>query len=592
MRPVLLEMAGFGSFREPTTVDFTAAEYFALIGPTGSGKSTVIDAITFALYGSVPRWDNARTVALALAPTVARGTVRFVFDVTGRAGGTERYVVARELRRAASGGVSVRTARLERLRDPAGTGAVAEETEPVADGAPATTKAVEALLGLPFGDFTTCVVLPQGEFAEFLHTEPRKRQETLVRLLGLGVYDVIAKEANAEARSQEQRAQVLTEQLGDYVDDTQAAEQAAAERITALAAVRARVDAATPALTVAAAELAEAEATVGRLSAERSRLSGLTPPAGLDELATRRASSAGALAAARDTLGAAEADDTAAREAVRAAPARGPMEQARRHHAERAGIAAELPGARERQAKARASEATAGSDAASARAALDQARATRESAAAALAEAREVGSRLAAERDALRAVVAPAGLDALEGRRARAVDRARSGNGRAGCCGARGCRRAEHARRRARPGPAGAGEARPPRARRRPRRLPRRRGRRPTPPGPPSRRRAPGSSRQARTSSTPGLCGRWLCGLISPPRYGRTWSWGRNARSARSRWPCCPRRSRRAIWPRRTARSPPPKPPSTRPGARRQRRPPSTRGPSPRSRRPPTRSSD
>ena len=235
MRPVLLEMAGFGSFREPTTVDFAGVDYFALVGPTGSGKSTVIDAMTFALYGSVPRWDNARTVALALAPTVARGTVRFVFDVAGRAGGTERYVVARELRRAASGGVSVRTARLERLRDPAGTGAVEEETEPVADGAPATTKAVEELLGLPFGDFTTCVVLPQGEFAEFLHTEPRKRQETLVRLLGLGVYDVIAKEANAEARSQEQRAQVLTEQLGGYLDATAEAERAAAERVTALA---------------------------------------------------------------------------------------------------------------------------------------------------------------------------------------------------------------------------------------------------------------------------------------------------------------------------------------------------------------------
>ena len=297
MRPVLLEMAGFGSFREPTTVDFAGVEYFALVGPTGSGKSTVIDAMTFALYGSVPRWDNARTVALALAPTVARGTVRFVFDVAGRAGGTERYVVARELRRAASGGVSVRTARLERLRDPAGTGAVEEETEPVAEGAPATTKAVEELLGLPFGDFTTCVVLPQGEFAEFLHTEPRKRQETLVRLLGLGVYDTIAKEANAEARSQEQRAQVLTEQLGGYLDATAAAERAAEERVTALAAVRARVDAAMPVLTVATAELAEVEATLERLSAERSRLTGLVAPHGLPALSERRDASAAARSA-------------------------------------------------------------------------------------------------------------------------------------------------------------------------------------------------------------------------------------------------------------------------------------------------------
>ncbi|OLT19731.1 hypothetical protein BJF78_35980 [Pseudonocardia sp. CNS-139] len=181
MRPVLLEMAGFGSFREPTAVDFRETEYFALVGPTGAGKSTVIDALTFALYGSVPRWDNARTVALALAPTVARGTVRLVFDLGGA-----RYVAARELRRATTGSVSVRTARLERLRDPSGLGGVDEETEPLADGAAAVTKAVEELLGLPFGDFCTCVVLPQGDFAEFLHTEPRKRQEKLVRILGLG----------------------------------------------------------------------------------------------------------------------------------------------------------------------------------------------------------------------------------------------------------------------------------------------------------------------------------------------------------------------------------------------------------------------
>jgi len=112
MRPVLLDMHGFAAFREPTTVDFRDAEYFALVGPTGSGKSTVIDAMTFALYGSVPRWDDQKVVKLALAPSVNRGTVRLVFDARDA-----RYVVARELRRSAKGGVTVRNARLERLDD-------------------------------------------------------------------------------------------------------------------------------------------------------------------------------------------------------------------------------------------------------------------------------------------------------------------------------------------------------------------------------------------------------------------------------------------------------------------------------------------
>nr|MBA3907788.1 AAA family ATPase [Pseudonocardiales bacterium] len=376
MRPVLLEMAGFGSFREPTTVDFREAEYFALVGPTGAGKSTVIDALTFALYGSVPRWDNARTVALALAPTVARGTVRFVFDVgvtDRRSAGPrwERYVVARELRRAANGGVSVRTARLERLHDPSGTGAVDEETEPVADGAPAVTKAVEDLLGLPFGDFTTCVVLPQGEFAEFLHTEPRKRQETLVRLLGLGVYDVIAKEANTEARNQEQRAQVLGEQLEGYGDATADAERSAAERVTELSAVRAAVDAAVPRLTGATAEVAAAKESLQRLDADHVLLISLAAPEELNELAVRRRSVEGELTATRAAVDTAELADTAAREAVTAAPSRAVLELARRHHAELAGVVAELPGARERHAKSREADAAAGTDATAARDAVE-----------------------------------------------------------------------------------------------------------------------------------------------------------------------------------------------------------------------------
>ena len=82
--------------------------------------------------------------------------------------------------------MNVKNARLERLLD--------RDRRPrrgdraLADGA-GGTKAVEELLGLPFGDFCTCVVLPQGDFAEFLHAKPRKRQEKLIRILGLGVYD-------------------------------------------------------------------------------------------------------------------------------------------------------------------------------------------------------------------------------------------------------------------------------------------------------------------------------------------------------------------------------------------------------------------
>ena len=61
------------------------------------------------------------------------------------------------------------------------------------------TGAVEQLLGLTFEHFCTCVVLPQGDFAEFLHARAGDRQKILVKLLGLEVYDQIARAA-ASAR--------------------------------------------------------------------------------------------------------------------------------------------------------------------------------------------------------------------------------------------------------------------------------------------------------------------------------------------------------------------------------------------------------
>ena len=416
MRPVLLEMNGFAAFREPTTVDFTDADYFALVGPTGAGKSTVIDAMTFALYGSVPRWDNQRTVALALAPTAGRGAVRLVFDLDGR-----RYVVARELRRAASGGVSVRGARLERLADPDGRGGVEEETEPIADGAAATTDAVQELLGLPFGDFCTCVVLPQGDFAEFLHAEPRKRQEKLVRILGLGLYEVIAKAANSEAAEQKARAGLLAEQLRDYTDATPEAERAATARVAELDGLAARIGAAVPELAAAGDARRAAVDAVERARAEQALLRALDTPAGLERLHEREGATAGAVAAATQRLAAAEHADGDARSRLAAAPDRARLDQLRRDHAELAAGVAELPGLTERVEKASAGYELAIQDAADGRAALDRARSAREGAAAALAGAAGTVERLVAERDGFRGVAPPAGLTELDARRATAL---------------------------------------------------------------------------------------------------------------------------------------------------------------------------
>lgn len=428
MRPVRLSMAGFAAFREPAVVDFSDTEYFVLVGPTGAGKSTVIDAITFALYGSVPRWDDERAVALALAPTVGRGTVSLVFDL-----GAERYVVARELRRSGSTGtVTVKGARLERLADPAGTAGADEATEPLADGAREVTRRVEELLGLPFDDFCTCVVLPQGDFAEFLHAKAGDRQKKLERILGMGIYERIMRRANTESAAAQERAGVLEQQLDDprYADATPEAERAAAARVTGLEALAGRVATAAPRIAAATDTRTGAEQHAARLREERTRLAALTAPAGLDELDARRRAAAGTRDRARAAVAATEDADTAARRRRDDGPDRGRLEQVRRDHAGLARIEDELPGLQVTAETARAGFAAAAERGTTTAAAVDAARAAATGAAAEHGAATEDLERAERERDALRAVTAPAGLAEVDDRyRAarRALDRARAG---------------------------------------------------------------------------------------------------------------------------------------------------------------------
>jgi len=171
MRPLRLEIAGFSAFREPVEVDFADVDYFALVGPTGAGKSSLIDALTFALYGSIPRLPKS-----AVLPVISQGKaemrVRFDFAV-----GDREYTAVRVVRKLAEDRATTKEARLEY-----GDTVLAGD----ADG---VTTEVERLLGLGFDEFTRCVVLPQGDFARFMHDKPADRQNLLVKLLDLDIYE-------------------------------------------------------------------------------------------------------------------------------------------------------------------------------------------------------------------------------------------------------------------------------------------------------------------------------------------------------------------------------------------------------------------
>ena len=355
MRPIVLEMNGFASFREAARIDFTDADFFALVGPTGSGKSTVIDAMTFALYGSVPRWGRKGMVSLALAPTTSRGTVKLVFEV-----GDQRYVVARELRRAGSQ-VSQRAASLERLADRRGRAQPGEPTEVLAKDLAGVADAVERLLGLSYEDFCQCVVLPQGQFADFLHATAGERQEILLRLLGAEHYKQMMIRANQRASDAAKRAETLDETLATLGDATQDAEDAVRANEAALARLAERAEAAVPEINAADKELMAAEGDLAQLEQDRAALAAVRLPDDVPALGQRVGAARAALDQARGAEELALEEDRRARKALAEGPQRAPLELVRQQRARRGQDVARQPASRDEAARLSARSATAAS---------------------------------------------------------------------------------------------------------------------------------------------------------------------------------------------------------------------------------------
>ena len=197
MRPLTLELQGFGPFREHTTVDFQQNDLIALTGPTGAGKSSVIDGIAFALYGSIARYDNEKLVAPVINAVGNEARVRLDFSV-----GDTTYAAVRIVRRSETG-ASTKEARLE------------SGDEVLASTASEVTTTVERILGLTFSQFTKTVILPQGEFAQFLKVKPSTRQELLRQILGLDKFAEVGKAARARARDLDGQVEALEQTLED-----------------------------------------------------------------------------------------------------------------------------------------------------------------------------------------------------------------------------------------------------------------------------------------------------------------------------------------------------------------------------------------
>jgi exonuclease SbcC len=219
MRPLALDVKGFTCFRDPQpTLDLEPLSLFAIAGPTGAGKSSLLDAITFALYGKVPRMGRGSVKEL-----ISHGrdrmtvTLRFaVHDAT--------YLIARTVRRGTAAGAC-------QLDEIVGAG-----TRMIATGATSVTAAVERLVGLDYDAFTHAVILPQGEFARFLKGDAATRRRILQELLRLTVYTRMQQLAGERCRDARGRLSAFEHQLERYAEATPEAIAQAEQQLAAVSA--------------------------------------------------------------------------------------------------------------------------------------------------------------------------------------------------------------------------------------------------------------------------------------------------------------------------------------------------------------------
>lgn len=206
MKPIRLELKEFGPYKDEIIEwdKIINEPIFLITGKTGSGKSTLFDAITYALYNKTTGGKDIASLRTKTAADKDKTQVNFDFELSGK-----RYRIERTLAYLKTGNKNLTSGKVVLMEYNS------EKQDIIATKEQEVKEKIEELIGLDDKQFCQIIILPQGKFKEFLLSKSSEKKETLRSLFNTYFYqkfvDLVQEQAkNLDSKHKQKEKELIT----------------------------------------------------------------------------------------------------------------------------------------------------------------------------------------------------------------------------------------------------------------------------------------------------------------------------------------------------------------------------------------------